>query len=310
MTEIDLNLLHVFDTMMELRSVNRAADKLHLTPSAVSHALRRLREVMEDPLFVRSPGGLRPTARAAEIAPGIHEGLNRVRSALESTKFNPANLRRRFTLAAGSYFCTLLVPRLIAKLREIAPGVSLKVVRVGADLFSALDEGNVDLVLGAKGRLPSRFSTEPLLTEEKVWIAAFNNTAAIQCTDASEIAKLPQVVISVQWPFEIADAIRPSLGTEEPIVDEPLSRLKERQPCARPTMVYDALTAIAIVGVSDMVAQVPRRFAEMNARQHGIVILDDAGVQGGFNVVMLWHNRLSDDAGLAWLRGLMLEAAR
>ena len=82
MVELDLNLLRVFDTLFEMRSVTRAAGKLGLTQSAVSHALRRLRDALDDPVFVRAPGGLQPTARAIEIAPGVREGLAQLRGAL------------------------------------------------------------------------------------------------------------------------------------------------------------------------------------------------------------------------------------
>jgi len=293
MKNLDLNLLRVFDTLIELRSVNDAADQLHLTPSAVSHALRRLREFVGDPLFVRSPGGLRPTTRATDIAPGIREALARVRETLQPSLVDPAKAKRRFTLAAGSYFCTLLVPRLIGRLRAIAPGISINVVRVGTDLFTALDEGRVDLVFGANGRLPPRISTEPLLTEDRVWIAAAGNPVVHQSADARHVAALPRVTFSMHWPFEVAEA-PPAEGDLDP------RHLPEHV-----MTVYDALTAIAIVGNSDMVAQVPRRFAQINARQHGIVILDTAGVQGGFEVALLWHNRLQHDPGLIWLRSLI-----
>ncbi|SFK07249.1 type 2 periplasmic-binding domain-containing protein [Paraburkholderia megapolitana] len=90
----------------------------------------------------------------------------------------------------------------------------------------------------------------------------------------------------------------------QPDAGEPRPNLTEHR-----MVVYDALTAIAVVGSSDMVALVPRRFAEINARQHGIVILESAGSQGHFEVAMLWHNRLQADPGLAWLRCLIHEAA-
>ena len=131
MIEIDLNLLRVFDTLIEVRSVTRAAGKLGLTQSAVSHALARLRNALDDPLFVRAPGGLQPTARALEIAPGVREGLAQLRGALSPTEFDPATASRTFTLAAGSYFCVLLVPELIARVRAAAPDVVLRAARIG-----------------------------------------------------------------------------------------------------------------------------------------------------------------------------------
>ena len=89
--KLDLNLLRVFDILMEVHSVSRAADRLGLTQSAVSHALARLREQLDDPLFVRARGGLIPTARAREIAPKVREGLASLRDAVSHPGFDPAS---------------------------------------------------------------------------------------------------------------------------------------------------------------------------------------------------------------------------
>ena len=147
MREIDLNLLRVFDALIELRSVTRAADRLGLTQSAISHALGRLRRTVDDPLFVRQPGGLQPTARALEIAPGVRQGLTQLRGALSPLPFDPATAVRRFRISAGSYFCALLVPDLAARARARAPGISFSIVAPASDLLASLDEGAVDLAL-------------------------------------------------------------------------------------------------------------------------------------------------------------------
>src|ERR1700761_1266423 len=112
---LDLNLLRLFDILMEVRSVGRAADRLGLTQSAVSHALGRLRAQVGDPLFVRGRGGLRPTARASEIAPAIRDGLARLRDAFSTPSFAPATATRVFTIGASSYFCATLLPLVIER---------------------------------------------------------------------------------------------------------------------------------------------------------------------------------------------------
>src|SRR3546814_5499681 len=96
MNELDLNLLRIFDALIEQRSVTRTANRLGLTQSAISHALARLRQSIGDPLFVRVAGGLQPTARAIEIAPGIRQGLLQFRDALSPSLFDPATAKRRF----------------------------------------------------------------------------------------------------------------------------------------------------------------------------------------------------------------------
>src|SRR3546814_9872104 len=98
MSEIDLNLLRVFDTLFELGNVTKAGARLGLTQSAVSHALGRLRQSIGDPLFVRAPGGLQPTARAIEIAPGVRVGLSPLRRSEEHTSDPRALMRLWFAV--------------------------------------------------------------------------------------------------------------------------------------------------------------------------------------------------------------------
>ena len=124
---LDLNLLKVFDALYEERSVTRAAHRLGLTQSAVSHALNRLRYTMADELFVRGPSGMRATPRAAEIGPRIREGLLQLGAALSPGVFTASDTERSFTVAAGSYACALLLPDVLKTIRDVAPSASVKV---------------------------------------------------------------------------------------------------------------------------------------------------------------------------------------
>src|SRR5580692_12779387 len=98
MMDIDLNLLRIFDILYDERNVTRAAARLFLTQSAVSHALARLREVLGDPLFMRIPSGLQPTDRAHQIAPRLRVALAEIRSVVAAPVFDPATTSRRFTI--------------------------------------------------------------------------------------------------------------------------------------------------------------------------------------------------------------------
>src|SRR3954451_10985148 len=100
---VDLNLLRVFDVMLEERSVTRAGARLGLTQSAVSHALNRLRYALSDDLFVRGPSGMQPTPRALEMGPQVHAAFVQLQAALAPADFSPATSERRFALAAGTY---------------------------------------------------------------------------------------------------------------------------------------------------------------------------------------------------------------
>lgn len=298
MNDLDLNLLRVFATLMELRSVTRTAARLGLTQSAVSHALGRLRRTLDDPLFLRGPGGLQPTTRAEEIAPTVRDGLAQLGSVLVHPLFDPGRASRRFTIAAGAYFCILLVPALIERIRREAPGVSLRIVPVTETLVTQLDEGVVDLVLSSASEVPPRFVAEPLYDETMVWIAAAGSTLATQPFDAERIASHPRVVIAVSRLFDTLRGTATDALHQQFVVNRPLEWAAT--PLGNEAMtVYDSQTAVAVVARTDLVALVPQRIA-MRASEAIIVLNreDDAR----FSLSMLWHNKQRADVGLAWLR--------
>src|SRR5437868_1869824 len=124
---LDLNLLRVFDTLIDERSVTRAGERLGLTQSAISHALNRLRFMLNDDLFVRVADGMRPTPRASEIAPRLREGLLQLQLALDPAEFLPEHTDRRFTIACTEYVGTVLMPGFIARVRALAPNAELRI---------------------------------------------------------------------------------------------------------------------------------------------------------------------------------------
>ncbi|WGS25646.1 LysR family transcriptional regulator [Bradyrhizobium sp. ISRA464] len=118
---MDLNLLKVFDAVMEERSVLRASQKVALSQSAVSHSLARLREMLDDELFVRTATGMQPTARALTMAPQVRQALRSLEAAVELPTFAPAVSTKPFTLAANDFTTMVLAPPLLKILSREAP---------------------------------------------------------------------------------------------------------------------------------------------------------------------------------------------
>lgn len=128
LARVDLNLLVLFEAVLAERHVGRAADRMHLTASAVSHGLRRLRLLLGDPLFLRTPKGVVPTARAFDLAAPVADVLARVRGMLASVEpFDPAKATRRFLLGAPDGVAAVFLPRLLEAIRRTAPGVDIGV---------------------------------------------------------------------------------------------------------------------------------------------------------------------------------------
>src|SRR5215470_16059827 len=119
----DLNLLIVFDAVMQERSVTRAGRRVGLSQPAMSHALNRLRHMLKDDLFVRSPRGMLPTPRAAELALPVRAALDGLQHSLEPTRFVPSEATRSFAVAVDNYSAIVLVGPSVARVTRLAPGV-------------------------------------------------------------------------------------------------------------------------------------------------------------------------------------------
>src|SRR3954465_10080238 len=146
----DLNLLPVFLALMEERSVTRAASRLGITQPALSNSLNRLRDMLKDPLFIRERYGIRPTQLAEEIAPTIEAALAQLDDlVVHQQDFDPASAERLFLIAPNSYVELVLMPALVARLREQAPGIKLRLTPFGNDLAdTGVSSGTTAMVLG------------------------------------------------------------------------------------------------------------------------------------------------------------------
>src|SRR5258706_3958378 len=122
---IDLNLLVVFDAVMQERNVTRAGHRLGLSQPAMSHALTRLRHMLKDQLFVRSPAGMMPTPRAEELATPIRIALDGLQQSLEPGQFEPSKATATFRSAVDNYAAIVLVAQIAAHVARVAPGVPL-----------------------------------------------------------------------------------------------------------------------------------------------------------------------------------------
>jgi len=300
----DLNLLRLFDTLYEERSVTRAAARLGLTQSAVSHALGRLRDAFEDALFTRGPGGLLPTARAAELAPRIHDILVTIREAFAPASFDPSASERSFTIAGGQYFARLIFPKLVARARAAAPNVVLRLVAVDQALADDLDEGVVDLAVGAFEQVAARFCTQPLLTEEIVWVAAVDHPriAAFEAPTALLAEKRVDIVVDyAAKPFR-ADRPRDQLLRRWTSEDLLLAGQEEGM---RGSQVYESETALAIAAMTDFIAVAPRRMVEASPHASRLRVFPAPELSLPIPILLLWHRRFDADPAGQWLRALV-----
>jgi DNA-binding transcriptional LysR family regulator len=304
----DLNLLKVFDLLFEERSVSRVAKRLNITQSAVSHSLGRLRNMIGDPLFTRGAGGLHPTARAEALAPQVREAFVRVRMALNPPQFDPGKSGRNFTIAAVSYICRLIGPRLVALAYDIAPGVGLRIVNVDQALLDELDQGTVDVAIGAFGQVPARIKSGALFTETMVWVSSVRHPLAGSQPDGRTLASQPSVAMVVDYPYRQLRSDGAGERMTKPMkgdaIDGPVDALHGDNAHAH---VFDVDTAAAIAGRTTLLAKIPRRLALARAREEGLFIFEAETDRMDIDIMMLWHERFERDPGLAWLQGLITD---
>lgn len=163
----DLNLLRVLDALLRERNVSRAAERLSLSQPAVSNALNRLRELLDDPLLVRVGRVMQPTPRALGLEAPIRDALQQIEHTLNAGDFfDPATSRQRFVIAVTDYVELICMPALMAHLAQAAPGIQLAIEHLTPSLpADALDDGELDLVLGRFVDVPARFHTRHWASE-------------------------------------------------------------------------------------------------------------------------------------------------
>jgi DNA-binding transcriptional LysR family regulator len=310
---LDLNLLRVFDTLVEERSVTRAGERLGLSQSAISHALNRLRYVLQDELFVRVADGMRPTPRASEIAPRLREGLLQLELALGPTEFLPERTERRFTIACGEYVGTVLIPDFIARVRTLAPNAELRIRPSNMGVSEALLAGRVDLAIGSFRRVPEAFSCETLFQETRVWVVSAAHPAAASELTLERLASLPHLIISATGEDEHAvNGYVSDHGLERLVARSEVGLLQGalavhglRRTVGLTTPHFPA--ALAVVSRSDMAAPLPRRLAAAFADQYRLKLFDPPYPSPPFDIMGLWRRDHGDEPALAWLRGLLRE---
>lgn len=282
--DIDLNLLHVFAAVHQTGSVSRAAERLGLSQPAASHALTRLRLLLHDPLFVRAPGGVRPTPRAERLAPQVVAALQLLDAALqESDSFDAAQARRRFVLHMSDIGADEFLPLLLRDLAQDAPGVTLEVVQLPADAIGpALEQGRLDL---AFGYLPGLAGSEQatLLTERYVVLLRRGHPLSRALRGRAALQTLEFVVVHSH---AVPARALQQLGLE--------SRIRLTLP--------HFMVVPPILEATDLALVLPHRPAARFAARHALQVVEvDLGLPP-FPVAMHWHWRHTADPGHRWLR--------
>jgi DNA-binding transcriptional LysR family regulator len=289
----DFNLLVTLDVLLSEGSVAKAARRLRLSPSAMSRALSRLREVTGDPLLVRAGRALVPTPRALELRTQVGtlvEGANAVLR--PAARLDLERLERRFTLRTSEGFVETFGPQLLAQIGEAAPGVTLQFVAKPDKESAPLREGDVDIETGViDATTAPEMRAAPLFDDRWVGVVAAGHALAKGKVTGSRYGSASHVHVLRRGlhSTDIDDAVRAE-GIDRNVA----------------IIVHGFAAALSLSRETDLVATVPERHTA--GLRQGMHVFALPFEMVPFTISMLWHPRMDGDLAHGWLRGQLRKA--
>ena len=286
---LDLNLLVALDTLLAERSVTRAAERLHLTQSAVSNALARLRRHLGDPLFERQGQGMAPTPQAKALAAPIRQALELLERGLRGPQhFDFAHAEREFVIALEDYGETMILPHFVDSLGREAPGVRVRIrPEPSARLAAELRDGEVDLALDYFPIAQPGFRSEAVLTETLLTLARPDHAGIGERLTLEAYLAQRHVVLAAR-------------EGSRPMIDLALAKRGLSRRIAVTVPHFQSMPVL--VRGSDLLATLPRRMAQLYARHFGLHTYPVPLRVPQFPVYLIWHEGCDADSGHAWFR--------
>ncbi|HTG05534.1 MAG TPA: LysR family transcriptional regulator [Bradyrhizobium sp.] len=297
---IDLNLLVHLDALLTERSVTRAAARVGIGQSAMSHNLARLRELFGDELLTRGSDGMRLTPRAVTLLEPMQTMLAQVEALVSRNQaFDPATAVRTFRFGLPDSMEILIMPALLARMREVAPGIHLRLYNSDASrLFEELDADEIDLAIGYGALQQGQFHHKRRKLFTETWLCMFNaeKTGIAPPISLDDFVRLPHVLTS----------LRPGRSVRG-IVDEALDKLGLRRSVALTTPRF--LTVPSLVARTPVIVTMQARLARLFAAELGLSLSPPPVELSELTISLLWHASYDHDPAHTWLRELVIQVA-
>jgi DNA-binding transcriptional LysR family regulator len=287
LSAVDLNLLVLFDAVLQHQHVGRAASELRVSPSAVSHGLGRLRRLFEDPLFLRTPKGVVPTDRATQLAAQVADILLRVKSVVATgTAFDAATSTRRFTLGMPDASAAVILSALLARTRSSAPFIDLSVRQVfPQNALAELETRGIDLAVAPLEARPARFVAKPLYGEKFV-IAARVGHPFLASPTLKRYTEAQHVLASQS-------------GDAHGFVDQLLEKKGLRRRIA--LVVPNFMLALAALSDTDLLAALPQSLTRLHGARFGVASVDAPLTLSEDPLCVVATRAALMDSGVTWL---------
>ncbi len=307
LSRIDLNLLVYFDVLLREQNVTKSAHHLGITQPAMSNGLKRLRDLFDDPLLIRTSEGMTATERALELQPLIRDVLAGIDKAVQpQKKFNPAESTRVFRMMASDYGEATLLPSVLTYLRDMAPGVTLDILTPSDVDFTDLEQGKVDMAINRFNELPLSFHQISLWQDSYSCLMSADHPVLKEFT-LENYLKSQHVWVS-KTGMGVGVGINPHNKQHHGRVDEALSILGKKRNISVFTRHYQVARLLA--NQKDLIVTLPSKAAELDLNNDSLAIRPPPFDIKPFDLKMAWSPLLQHNPDHQWLRRLIAKVAK
>lgn len=287
--QFDLNLLKVFDVLIEERNVTKSAKKLAMSQPAVSHALGRLRQQLDDPILIKAGNGMMVSPRALQIHSEMHSALKQIEKAISpQPSFDPKNDKREFAIASTDYVESLILPPLLSHIETHAPGISLNIQHLASSLpLDEIERGAIDIAIGMSVRTPKRFKSKLLLEDDYMCAVASNHPIIQEELTMERYMDLDHLLVA------------PAKNRLQ--VDKTLFAEMGRSPKVVANMPH-FLAAMHATSESGVIVTGPALLLRKFQKSFNLHLIKPPFDLPLTKIDLVWHEFKENDPGIKWLR--------
>lgn len=295
-SQLDLNLLILLDILLSEKSVTAAAQRVGITQSAMSHSLKRLREMLNDPLLIKTAGGMEPTLRAQQLHGPIRSALNQLTELVSSDgSFDSFNSKREFSVLCNCYSALLFLPEIVNKLALVAPQVGLEASCEDSEGSRTWLSKRHDVTLGFQRLAEEKYVQQKLWQDDLVVVAGRNNS------------QLGDNALTLEAFAHAQHVALTDLSECEATIDAALENLEFHRRIKIKSCHLDAV--LSMVTQSDLIATVPKRFVQMHCLGDDVLVYEPPIELPPVTLFLGWEIDSEFDFGNQWLRNLISDIA-
>lgn len=290
---LDIKQLRTFLALLKEKNLSKVAEQMGVSQQAVSEHLKKMRHVFNDRLFIRSGNGVQPTAFAVALQPKLVTTLEAFDALMTPETFSPSSASATFTFACTDFEQVSLLPAVLANIRKLAPNLKIAIKNLELDnLATDLKNGDIDLAITNPSLAPSQYPCDTLYQEHYACVMSSQSKQVTHAMTVAQVAQMPQVVVS------------PSRGDFSGAIHHWFTAKGYPREVV---MTFPTFTAaIAAIHNTDLCGFIPGALLPHDMLQS----IDMEEAPPGFNVISVWHHRLSNDPLTRWIRDLLLSATK